>query len=208
MPDHFIIVSGNIAAGKSTLTKALAEHYGWKPFYEAFEENPYLADFYDDMPRWSFQSQVYFLARRLQHHKALWQHPGPVVQDRSIYEDAEIFARNLHLQGNMSERDYSTYRHLYNGMCEFLPPPTLVIYLEASVDVLLKRIADRNRSYEQQIPREYLTQINTLYAQWAAGWTRSPLISISAADYDFANQLDDLDTVLAIIDTALQQVIA
>jgi deoxyadenosine/deoxycytidine kinase len=200
---HFIVVSGNIAVGKSTLTGLLAEKLHWEPYLEAFSENPYLGDFYQDMKRWSFHSQIYFLSRRLQHHHALTQYPGHVVQDRSVYEDAEIFARNLFLQGNMSERDYECYRNLYEGIRAFLPAPDLVVYLEAPVGLLVERIAQRGRDYELQISIEYLLQINRLYEEWAKNWTASPLICIPAADYDFANEPVDLDKVIEQIRIAL-----
>ena len=147
----YIAVAGNIGVGKSTLTALLSERLGWEPFFEAVAENPYLADFYQDMRRWSFPSQVFFLSRRLRHHRQLLDRQDPVVQDRSIYEDAEIFARNLYLQGAMSERDYGCYRELYEVMTMLLPPPDLVVYLRASVPTLLQRIALRGRDFEQSI---------------------------------------------------------
>jgi len=119
----FVAIAGNIGVGKSTLTAKLAERLGWTPFFEAVDDNPYLADFYRDMQRWSFHSQIYFLSRRLRHHKDLMAHPGPVVQDRTVYEDAEIFAANLYRQGHMLPRDYRSYRELYEVMVELLPPP-------------------------------------------------------------------------------------
>jgi deoxyadenosine/deoxycytidine kinase len=200
---HFVVISGNIAVGKSTLTSLLAERLNWQPFLEAFSENPYLPDFYQDMKTWSFHSQIYFLSRRLQHHHALTQYPGNVVQDRSVYEDAEIFARNLHLQGNMSDRDYECYRNLYEGVRAFLPAPDLVIYLQAPVGTLVERIAQRGRTYELQISIEYLVQINRLYEEWASQWTACPLICIPAAEYDFANKSADLDRVIELVQAAL-----
>lgn len=185
MSQQFVVISGNIGVGKSTLTRCLSEALGWQPFYEAFDENPYLADFYADMPRWSFHSQIFFLSRRLQHHHALVKYPGDVIQDRSVYEDAEIFARNLYLQGMMSERDYGCYRDLYEGIASFLPAPTLLIYLQADVDLLLQRIAQRGREYERQISADYLRQLNTLYDEWAQRWRASPVLRVQAAQYDF-----------------------
>lgn len=196
MAYQFIVVSGNIAVGKSTLVTRLSDSLGWKAYLEAFSENPYLGDFYRDMQTWSFHSQVYFLSCRLQHHHALSQYPGHVIQDRSIYEDAEIFARNLYLQGDMSERDHQSYCDLYDGIRAFLPPPTLVVYLYAPVEVLTARIAQRGRSYEQQISTDYLRRINSLYERWAAEWKLSPVLRIPAADYDFANQDTALDRVV------------
>ena len=147
----FIAVAGNVGVGKSTLTGKLSEYLCWEPFYEAVDDNPYLADFYKDMCTWSFHSQVYFLSRRLGHHRQIIERPGTVVQDRTVYEDAEIFARNFHLQGHMSERDWASYWDLYQTVITILPPPDLVIYLQASVPVLQERIRQRGRDYEQQI---------------------------------------------------------
>lgn len=137
----FIAVAGNIGVGKSTLVTLLCKQLKWEPFYEPVGENPYLVDFYADMASWSFHSQIFFLTRRLRSHHQLSQHPTSVVQDRSVYEDAEIFAQNLYLQGHIKERDYETYRELYETITQVLPPPDLVIYLRASVDTLMDRIA-------------------------------------------------------------------
>ncbi len=161
--DKFIVVAGNIGAGKTTLVKILSERLGFNPFYEPHDENPYLADFYEDMKSWSYHSQVYFLTRRLKIHKELLQAEGTVVQDRSVYEDAQIFARNLYLQGDLSQRDYQVYQDLYQILVSLLPMPNLIIYLRASVDTLMKRIACRGREYEAGISREYLGRLNQLY---------------------------------------------
>lgn len=182
---RFIAIAGNIGVGKSTLTGILSEEFGWKPFYEAVDENPYLADFYQDMRRWSFHSQVYFLSRRLQHHRQLVDHPGSVVQDRSVYEDAEVFAHNLYRQGHMSERDYRAYHDLYEGVRAFLPPPDLLVYLKGSVDTLVSRIKLRGRDYEQDISRDYLTRLNALYEDWIARWESCPVLVITVDDMDF-----------------------
>src|SRR5262245_6838140 len=163
---HYLVVAGNIGVGKSTLVQYLHQRLGWEPFYEAVVDNPYLADFYADMPRWAFQSQMFFLTRRLHSHHQLLLRSGVVVQDRSVYEDAEIFARNLYLQGRMSERDYATYSDMYDVLKLFLPPPHLVVYLEASVETLLTRIAVRGRNYEKGIDPAYLETLNQLYADW------------------------------------------
>ncbi|MBI5931156.1 MAG: deoxynucleoside kinase [Chloroflexi bacterium] len=191
----FIAVAGNIGVGKSTLTQLLGERLGWQPFFEAVDENPYLQDFYADMAQWSFHSQVYFLSRRLQHHRQLLDHPGHVIQDRSIYEDAEIFAKNLALQGKLSERDYRCYRDLYVGIGAFLPPPHLLIYLQAPVGVLAERIAMRGRDYERQISIDYLAQLNRLYDEWVESWTACPIFTIPAATYDFVHRPADLEQV-------------
>src|SRR5512143_783619 len=159
----FVAIAGNIGVGKSTLVKMLCRQMGWDPFYEPVTENPYLSDFYKDMSAWSFHSQVFFLAHRLRSHFQLGQHPSSVVQDRSVYEDAEIFAQNLFLQGHIHKRDYQTYRDLYETTMRFLPPPDLVIYLRASVPTLMHRISNRGREDEQTITPDYLQGLNTLY---------------------------------------------
>jgi deoxyadenosine/deoxycytidine kinase len=194
--NKFIIVAGNIGVGKSTLVKMLCEKLGWQPFYEPETENPYLADFYQDMSRWSFQSQVFFLSRRLQIHHQILHHSGSIIQDRSIYEDAEIFARNLYLQGNLSERDYATYRSLYQTLVEFLPPPDLVIYLRASVETLSRRIALRNRDYEKSINPDYLARVNNLYSEWITAFTLCPILTVPADELDYVVRPDHLDLVV------------
>ncbi|MBN1680964.1 MAG: deoxynucleoside kinase [Anaerolineae bacterium] len=182
---HFVAIAGNIGVGKSTLTAILGEAFEWKPFYEAVDENPYLADFYADMTRWSFHSQVFFLSRRLLHHRQLVDHPGSVVQDRSVYEDAEIFARNLYNQGQMSPRDYQAYHDLYDGIRAFLPPPDLLVYLKSDVDTLLERIRLRGRDFEQDISPDYLDRLNILYDDWIERWGSCPILIIPASTIDF-----------------------
>jgi deoxyadenosine/deoxycytidine kinase len=181
----FIAVAGNIGVGKSTLVKMLGARLDWEPFYEPVTENPYLADFYSNMNTWSFHSQVFFLSHRLRIHKNLLAFPGSVIQDRSVYEDAEIFAQNLFLQGHLSERDFQTYRALYQTLCEFLPPPDLLIYLRSSIPTLMTRISLRNRSYERSITPGYLEQLNNLYEGWIANFTLCPVLSIPADNLDF-----------------------
>lgn len=200
---QFVIISGNIGVGKSSLTAQLATRLKWHPFFEAFDTNPYLVDFYEDMKRWSFHSQLFFLSQRLKHHHNLVQYPGDVVQDRSIYEDAEIFARNAALQGNMAERDYRSYHDLYEGIRAFLPAPTLVVYLHASVGVLAERIAMRGRPYERQISIDYLSQLNQLYDEWAQNWSLCPMLRIAAGDYNFVHSESDLTQVIDMILAAL-----
>ncbi len=181
----FVAVAGNIGVGKSTLVRLLSQQLGWQPFFEPETENPYLADFYRDMRSWSFPSQIFFLAHRLRAHRSILDHPGSVLQDRSVYEDAEIFARNLHLEGQMTERDYGTYRELYQVLTEFLPPPDLVVYLRASVDTLRERIALRGRDYEQSIQPSYLERLNALYESWIAAFTLCPVLTVPADDLDY-----------------------
>jgi len=181
----FIAIAGNIGVGKSTLAALLCEYYLWEPFYEAVDDNPYLADFYRNMKTWAFHSQVFFLSRRLGHHRQIIERPGTVVQDRTVYEDAEVFARNLYLQGHMSERDYRSYRELYETVIGIMPPPDLVIYLQASVPTLLERIRQRGRDYEQEITAEYLEQLNRLYEEWIERFTLCPVLTIPTDNLDF-----------------------
>lgn len=187
----FVAIAGNIGAGKSTLTGMLSDVFGWEPFYEANAENPYLADFYQDMERWSFHSQVFFLGKRLEHHHQLIQHPGSVVQDRTVYEDAEIFARNLYEQGNMTARDYDAYRRLYEAISAFLPPPDLMIYLEANVDTLMTHIRRRGRDYERNISADYLARLNRLYDEWINRWTACEVLRIQIDGQDFQHNEAD-----------------
>jgi len=181
----FVAVAGNIGVGKSTLVEMLCNNLGWQPFFEPVAENPYLADFYKDMNAWSFHSQIFFLTHRLRAHHQLALHPTSVIQDRSVYEDAEIFAQNLYLQGNINERDYATYRGLYETMTVFLPPPDLVIYLRASVPTLQARITHRGRDYERSISAEYLSGLNKLYEDWISNFTLCPVLTVPADDLDF-----------------------
>lgn len=193
----FLAIAGNIGVGKSTLTAMLAEKMGWEPFYEAVDDNPYLADFYKDMRTWSFHSQIFFLTRRLRHHRQLLDHPNSVVQDRSVYEDAEIFAHNLYDQGNMAERDYRSYRELYEVLTRFLPPPDVVVYLRASVDTLLRRIRQRGREFEQDIDPHYLERLNRFYEQWINNFTLSPVLIVPSDNLDFVANGGHLDLIIA-----------
>jgi deoxyadenosine/deoxycytidine kinase len=194
--DVFVAVAGNIGAGKSTLTRMLAQTFSWQPFYEANAENPYLTDFYQDMPRWCFQSQIFFLGKRLEHHRQLVDYPGSVVQDRTVYEDAEIFARNLFEQGTMALRDYDTYRRLYCAVSTFLPPPDLIVYLQASTEKLLSHIELRGREYERNIAPEYIARLNRLYDEWISDWTACPVLCISMDSMDFQHDSADYDQIV------------
>ena len=194
--DKFIVIAGNIGAGKTTLVEILSNRLGFSPFYEPHEENPYLADFYEDMESWSFHSQVYFLTRRLKIHKELLLAEGSVVQDRSVYEDAEIFARNLFLQGDLSTRDYSVYQDLYHILASLLPPPNLMVYLRASVDTLEQRIARRGREYEAGISRDYLARLNDLYEDWMNAFNQCPVLIINSDDLDLVSSSEHVDQVV------------
>lgn len=194
--EKFIAVAGNIGVGKSTLVEQLSDEMGWTPFFEPVTENPYLADFYDDMQTWGFHSQVYFLMRRLRIHRQLMRMNGSVIQDRSVYEDAEIFAHNLYLQDAISERDYSTYRELYQVLVEFLPPPDLVIYLRASVPTLLERISNRGRDYEQTISANYLADLNELYENWVESFDLCPILTVPCDNLDYVAKPQHLGLIV------------
>ncbi len=192
---RFVAIAGNIGVGKSTLSKLLSERLNWDPFLEAVDDNPYLADFYEDMERWSFHSQIYFLSRRLRHHWQLLQHANSVIQDRTVYEDAEIFARNLYRQDLMDERDYASYRELYQVVTTVLPPPDLIVYLRASIPTFRERIQRRGRSYEQNIETAYLEQLNELYEEWIDGFALCPVLSVPSDDLDFVLNPAHLDLI-------------
>ena len=192
----FVAVAGNIGVGKSTLVALLSEKMGWKPFYEPVADNPYLADFYQDMRAWAFHSQIFFLTHRLRAHRQLIEHPTSAIQDRSVYEDAEIFAHNLYQQGLISARDYSAYRELYQVLCEFLPPPDLVVYLRASVSTLLNRISNRGRDYERKITAEYLEQLNDLYEAWIARFSLCPVLTVPADNLNYVAHPAHLELVV------------
>lgn len=191
----FIAIAGNIGVGKSTLVEMLCERMGWEPFFEGVVDNPYLADFYADMKAWAFHSQLYFLARRLRDLRRLMDFPRTVVQDRSVYEDAEIFAKNLYRQGFIAERDWQTYHELYQASIELLPPPDLVVYLNASVPTLLARIAQRGREYEKRIAPAYLHQLNILYDEWIADFELCPILIVPADRLDFVSNHQHLDLI-------------
>jgi len=192
---YFIAVAGNMGVGKSTLTNLLVNAFDGTPFYEAVDDNPYLTDFYQDMRQWSFHSQIFFLTSRLRNHREILGHPHTVIQDRSIYEDAEIFARNLHQRGNMTDRDFDVYRSLYQEFIQFLPAPDLIIYLKASVPTLIERILRRGRDFEQDVSPLYLQQLNELYDAWIEDFTLCPVLTIDADRLDFVRFDADFDFI-------------
>jgi len=194
--EKFVAVAGNIGVGKTTLVQKLCDNLDWTPFFEPERENPYLADFYKDMQTWAFHSQVFFLARRLRAHKDLCVHPGSVIQDRSVYEDAEIFAHNLYIQKQIEERDYQTYQELYQALVEFLPPPDLVLYIRASVPTLQQRIKKRGRDYEEKIDPVYLNQLNVLYEHWITDFQLCPVLTVPGDDLDFVANNGHLDLII------------
>jgi deoxyadenosine/deoxycytidine kinase len=201
---QFFCIAGNIGSGKSSLTMKLSEEFGWRAYYESVDDNPYLPDFYADMKRWAFHLQVYFLSKRFQTHKEIVASGESVIQDRSIYEDAEIFAYNLHDIDKMDDRDYENYRSLFYTMIDYLKPPDLMIYLKCSIDTLVKQIKRRGRSYEQSIPVEYLEQLNGHYERWIASYDLGPLLIIENDGLDFVHRRDDMDWVIGMIERKLQ----
>lgn len=194
--NKFITIAGNIGVGKTSLVHLLSQRLGWQPFYEPVADNPYLADFYKDMDSWSFHSQTYFLGHRLLVYREVVLCTNSAILDRSLYEDAEIFARNLYLQGHMSRRDYETYESLYHTMLLFLPTPDLVVYLRASVPTLLDRIELRDRDYERKISPDYLKQLNQAYEKWVSNFTYCPVLTIPTDNLDFVAHSHHMDLIL------------
>lgn len=204
-PKMFIAVAGNIGTGKTTLTQMLSQRFGWTPHFETVAENPYLADFYGDMTRWSFPLQIYFLKNRFRAHQEISLGGNSAIQDRSIYEDANIFARNLFEQGQMEERDYQNYLDLYHLMTSFLNPPDLVLYLRKSLPKLQERIKMRGRDYEKNIPSEYLSNLNRYYDDWLANYDLGKRLVIESDDLDFLKNPKDFDFICEKILTTLDQ---
>lgn len=201
----FVVVAGNIGGGKTTLTKKLSERLNWKPYYESVQDNPYLADFYDNMNRWSFPLQVYFLNHRFNTHKLIENSNGSSVQDRSIYEDANIFARALYEQGDLDKRDYENYRGLYESMISYLSAPTLMIFLKRSVPKLLERIQMRGRDYEQAIPVDYLSKLNHYYDEWYDSYDLGKSLIVDTDDLDFLENEDHFDRLVQKIHDSIDQ---
>ena len=195
----YYAIAGNIGAGKSSLTTLLAQHFKWKAYYESVDDNPYLSDFYDDMRRWSFNLQVYFLSSRFRSQKEIVRTQNSFIQDRTIYEDVEIFAKNLYQMGLMSKRDFENYSNLFHEMVEFLTPPNLLIYLRAEVPTLVRQIQQRGRDYESTIRIEYLEGLNTLYEDWISRYPYEKLI-IDTDHLDFVNNKEDLGKVIEMIE--------
>ena len=198
-PKH-IAVAGNIGAGKTTLVKKLAQHYRWKVLLESVDDNPYLADFYDDMQQWAFPLQIYFLNSRFQQMLEAQQNELPVIQDRTIYEDAYIFGKNLHQNQILSERDFNTYWGVYESMKAMITPPDLLIYLRASVPTLIDQIAKRGRDYEQSISIKYLETLNRQYEAWIAQYQESRLLILDADRIDYVSRAEDFGYVISRID--------
>jgi deoxyadenosine/deoxycytidine kinase len=200
---YFVSVAGNIGSGKSSLTKMAAAKMGWLPYFESVQNNPYLKDFYQDMKRWSFQLQVYFLSHRFKTHKEIIESKKSVIQDRSIYEDVEIFAKNLYLMGRMEKRDYNNYVNLFAEMTYYLRPPDLVIYLKADVKTLLKQIRLRGREFEKSIEPKYLARLNRSYNQWIKNYKLGKLLIIESDKLDFVHNTEHFDMILNKIKSSL-----
>ena len=201
----FIAIAGNIGTGKTTLTQMLSRRFGWTPHFECVAENPYLADFYGDMSRWSFPLQVFFLNHRFKAHQQVTAGTDSAIQDRSIYEDANIFARNLYEQGQMEERDYRNYLDLYQTMASYLTPPDLVIYLKKSLPKLKERITLRGRDFEKAIPDEYLINLNRYYDDWMSTYDMGKKLVIPSDELDFLHKPEDFDLICSQILSALDQ---
>ena len=198
-----IAVAGNIGSGKTTLTTMLAKHYGWEPMFESVDNNPYLASFYEDMQRWSFNLQVYFLNNRFRQVVDIRKGGKDVIQDRTIYEDAKIFAPNLHDMGLMPTRDFENYASLFELMCQFLQGPDLLIYLRASVATLVEQIAKRGRDYENSISIDYLTNLNNRYEKWISEYNSGKLLIVDVNRYKFGENPEDFGYVIEQIDSEL-----
>jgi len=196
MAKKLVVVAGNIGTGKTSLTERLGARLGWRTSYESVADNPYLADFYGDMGRWSFHLQVFFLGHRAQQHLALAQCSESAIADRSIYEDAHIFARALHAMGNLSERDYEAYRRVFEQIVSGLPRPDLLIYLQAPVPVLLERIGRRGRDIETGISPDYLSLLESYYEEWIQAFDLCPVLAIRTQDLDFVHKPRHLATVI------------
>lgn len=201
-PKH-IAIAGNIGAGKTTLTQMLAKHYKWIPNFEDVDHNPYLMDFYEDMPRWSFNLQIYFLNGRLKQLIDIYNGTETVIQDRTVYEDANIFAPNLHEMGLMSKRDFDNYFEFFQTLKKMVKPPDLLIYLNASVPTLVGQIQKRGREYEENIRLDYLKKLNEFYNKWIASYKEGPLLIIDVDKNKFAENEEDLGEIISKIDAKL-----
>ncbi len=196
MTKRFIVVAGNIGAGKTSITERVGARLGWTTAFESVVDNPYLAEFYANMRAWAFQLQVFFLGHRAQQHLALARSAESAIVDRSIYEDAYIFARALHHLGDLSERDYRSYRNVFNLIVSHLPQPDLLLYLRAPVPVLMERIQSRGRAMENSITADYLSLLDSFYEEWMHGFDLCPVLTIQTDDLDFVHKPRHLDIVV------------
>ncbi len=191
----FVGIAGNIGVGKTTFTEVLAKKYNWDEYYESVIDNPYLSDFYGDMNRWSFNLQIYFLQHRFAGQLEISNNKKGVIQDRTIYEDVKIFAKNLFELGHMSKRDWQTYQNLFKNMVQFLEPPNVIVYLKASTDTLISRIKNRNRDFEKNIDVEYLHQLNSCYNNWSKNEKELNIITINTDNFNIFKDKSKLDEI-------------
>ena len=199
----YVAIAGNIGAGKSSLTRVLSDYFKWEAYYERVDDNPYLSDFYEDMRRWSFNLQVFFLSSRFAHQQQIEDTPHSIVQDRSIYEDAEIFARNLYEMGLMEGRDFENYQELFALMTSYLRPPDLLIYLRASVPTLVRQIQSRGRDFESTIRIDYLERLNAHYEDWIDRYDLGPKMVVETDELDFVNEETDRFEILSRVEGRL-----
>jgi deoxyadenosine/deoxycytidine kinase len=198
-----IAVCGNIGSGKTSLTEKLAKHYGWNPLFESVDTNPYLRDFYTDMTKWAFHVQIYFLNSRFRQVNEIQGSNKPTIQDRTIYEDAYIFAANLHKNGHISDRDYHSYLDIFHSMITFVKPPDLLIYLKADVPKLVRQIEKRGRDFEYSITLDYLRQLNKQYEGWISTYNDGKLLTIDVNQLDFVENVDDFSYIVSKVDYEL-----
>ncbi|HCW07714.1 MAG TPA: deoxynucleoside kinase [Cytophagales bacterium] len=198
-----IAISGNIGSGKTTLAERLSKHYGWIPLYESVDHNPYLRDFYEDMQRWAFHLQIYFLNSRFNQIREIRSSDKTIIQDRTIYEDAYIFAANLHKSGHINDRDYQSYLDLFQSMINFVQPPDLLIYLKADIPKLVQQIQVRNRDFEFNIKLEYLKNLNEHYENWIDNYEYGKLLTIDMNHLDFVNNIEDFSFIVGKVDLEL-----
>jgi len=201
-PKH-IAICGNIGSGKTTLAEKLSKHYGWHALFESVEHNPYLRDFYEDMTRWAFHLQIYFLNSRFRQVNEIRESERTTIQDRTIYEDAFIFAANLRKSGHMTERDYQSYFDIFNSMISFVKPPDILIYLKADIPKLVQQIEKRGRDYEYSIRLDYLKNLNEHYENWMASYKLGKVLVIDVNNLDFVERIEDFSFIVGKIDLEL-----
>jgi deoxyadenosine/deoxycytidine kinase len=198
-----IAISGNIGSGKTTLAEKLARHYGWIPLYESVDHNPYLRDFYEDMTRWAFHLQIYFLNSRFKQVNQIRRNAKTTIQDRTIYEDAYIFAANLHQAGHISDRDFQSYQDIFNSMISFVKPPDLLIYLRADIPKLVQQIEKRGRDYEYSMRLDYLKKLNEHYENWISHYKLGKVLMLDMNKLDFIENTDDFAFIVSRVDLYL-----
>ncbi|MCK6618423.1 MAG: deoxynucleoside kinase [Cyclobacteriaceae bacterium] len=198
-----IAICGNIGCGKTSLVEKLSKHYGWTPLYESVDKNPYLRDFYNDMTRWAFHLQIYFLNSRFRQVNEIRTNKKTTIQDRTIYEDAYIFAANLHASGHINDRDYQSYLDIFNSMINFVPPPDLLIYLRSDIPKLVRQIQKRGRDFEYAMRLDYLKNLNEYYEKWISNYKLGRLLIINTNDLDFVERIDDFAVIVSRVDLEL-----